>query len=221
MIASTARAPVTGLTGAEPHVQTRGTRLAHATGSPAMAHSSVRGGRVSVSEYLAGEAAGPARHELVDGYRHAVRTPGLAHNLISGNLYLVLQERLRAGPCRTFLAEVKVRIDAAQAFLYPDLAVSCEPHDGEDGGVVRLPRLVIEVVPADAPVGDDQKRLAIYQGLPTLVEYVRVSEDEPIARAYRRTPDGEWALTCYTGDQDLELASLSVRVPLDLIYASF
>lgn len=52
----------------------------------------------------------------------------------------ILKRHLRAMPCHTFMADMKLRIDGADAFFYPGVFVTCDRRDlGE-----RLPAALQE-----------------------------------------------------------------------------
>ena len=53
------------------------------------------------------------------------------HNRISLNIASGLREQLRGRPCRVFMADMKVRVAAADAFYYPDVFVTCDSGDRE------------------------------------------------------------------------------------------
>lgn len=59
---------------------------------------------VSPEEYLEGELHSHIRHEYVAGRLYAITGASETHNLIAGNLYALLHQRLRGTPCRVFIA---------------------------------------------------------------------------------------------------------------------
>ena len=52
------------------------------------------------------------------------------HNLIAGELYALLLNRLRGSQCQPFFGDIKVQVTKT-VYYYPDVLVSCEenPHD--------------------------------------------------------------------------------------------
>ena len=115
--------------------------------------STARQSLVSVEEYLAGEERAQVRHEYVSGRLFAMSGASRAHNTIAVNLVAAIRERLRGGPCRVFVSDVKVRIKAIDAFYYPDVVVTCEPDD-QEAYWVEKPLLLIEVLPPTAEAVD-------------------------------------------------------------------
>ena len=75
-------------------------------------------------EYLYAEERGQIRHELVRGQLFDKVGGTDTHNLISLNIASGLREQLRGQLCRVFMADMKVRVAAADVFYYPDVFVT-------------------------------------------------------------------------------------------------
>jgi Uma2 family endonuclease len=87
----------------------------------------------SIEQYLALESRSEQRHEYSNGEITAMTGASLAHNLIAGNLFSALREHLRGTPCRVYMSDVKVHIESANSFFYPNVLVSCvEPEKLQD-----------------------------------------------------------------------------------------
>lgn len=54
---------------------------------------------VSVEEYLRLERENPTRHDYNDGFLYAQAGASRAHNVIAGNLYVLLHPAARAAGC--------------------------------------------------------------------------------------------------------------------------
>ena len=100
---------------------------------------------LSVADYLEGELRSQVRHEYVGGRVFAMAGASEAHNLIAGNLYTVLRAHVQNRGCRTFMSDMKVRVEKMQAFYYPDVLVTCDPEDIEQYHKSQ-PCLMIEVL---------------------------------------------------------------------------
>lgn len=169
---------------------------------------------ISVEDYLAMEKTAEIRHELVDGLLYAMVGTSQRHNLITLALGASLRERLRGTPCRVFMESLKVQV--AKNFYYPDLVISCNP--GEPGHhVVTDPRVIIEVPSTSTEARDRLEKRLAYQRLPSLREYVLVSQWQPRVEVIRRTESG-WELETATGEDPLRLLSLAIEIPLAAIY---
>jgi Uma2 family endonuclease len=85
--------------------------------------------RISEADYLQGELLAETKHEYLDGDVYAMAGASENHNLLALNMAGELRNKLKGTPCRTFMADMKVK--ARQAFFYPDVMVVCE-RDNED-----------------------------------------------------------------------------------------
>lgn len=79
--------------------------------------------------------------------------------------------------------------------MYPDASLVCGPieHDPEDAArtTITNPVLVVEVLSVTTEKGDRGNKWLHYQRIPSLQEYVLVSQ-EPRIEIFRRTLSGTW-----------------------------
>src|SRR5690606_35520608 len=99
-------------------------------------------------EYLERERGSDIRHELWRGEVFAMVGATWTHNLITSNLLVALHGALRGRPCRAVSSDLKVHVPRKQGFVYPDVAVVCDPPRFYDdrADVVENPVLVAEVL---------------------------------------------------------------------------
>jgi len=100
---------------------------------------------MATDEYLEFEEQAAVRHEYVRGQIFAMTGSAEAHNVISGNLFAALHNFLQGTGCRVFQNDMKVRVEAADCFYYPDIMVTCEPYEAKSV-FKNSPRLIIEVL---------------------------------------------------------------------------
>lgn len=169
---------------------------------------------LSVDEYLEGEKTSQVRHEYIAGQVYALAGASRAHNRIALNLATRLSAHLGDGPCQVFISDLKVRIEARDAFYYPDVVVSCDPADREDYYLTR-PCLIVEVTSPSTEAIDRREKLLAYQKLDSLREYVLIAQDETKAQVYRRDDQGKWWVETLneTGELRLESVGLTIRLP--------
>jgi Uma2 family endonuclease len=171
---------------------------------------------MSPEAYLEYERESDCRHELVSGYLYAMTGASDRHEEIVTNLLAAIHGHLGQGGCRVYGANLKIRV--GDDFFYPDLFVRCATERG-DPFFKTDPLLVIEVLSPNTQRYDrGDKRLA-YQSLPSLVEYVLVSQDSPRIEVFRRGSGGWERSECDAPDATLELTSIGLRLPLADIYA--
>lgn len=171
--------------------------------------------RISHEDYLDMEAISPIKHEYVTGQMYAMTGTSDVHNVIAGNIYMLLRNHLKGTPCQVFMADVKVKLAEADAFYYPDVMVSCEtpPHPYYR----ETPNLIVEVLsPSTAKHDSGQKRIH-YQTLESLQDYILVSQDCMDVRVWRRGDSG-WSMTIYTDGMTVPLTSIAKEIPIEAIY---
>ena len=171
---------------------------------------------ISVEEYLRGEEIAEVRHEYIGGQVYAMVGASRQHNTVALNLASVLQRHLRGGPCRAYISDVKVRLRLAneEIFYYPDLVVACEPSDRARYWVEQ-PRLIVEVLSETTERIDRREKLLAYTQIPSLQEYVLISQWRPEVMIYRSSSG--WAAETLT-EGELRLQSIDLGIALASIY---
>jgi Uma2 family endonuclease len=173
--------------------------------------------RLSECEYLENEKASPVRREYRAGLVYALPEVSATHNLIAGNMAARSRAHLRGGPCRVFMSDLKVKIEAIDTFYYPDVLVACDPSD--DAEYFRTnPVLIIEVTSPTTAVTDRREKLLAYQKIPGLREYVLVAQDEISVQLYRRDKNGRWWEETLGPDDTIELDSVNLKMTVKDAY---
>lgn len=181
-----------------------------------MAAHALRETWISPEEYLEMEHHSPIKHEYVAGQVYAMTGTSDAHNFISLNMAMLLRNHLKGTPCRVFIADVKAKLEQADAFYYPDVMVSCEK--AQDRYYREQPALIIEVLSPSTASRDKGEKWRDYQTLPSLKEYVLVSQDSMDVRVFRRDESGEWRQNIYTDGMVIPLHSVEMEIPIEQVY---
>ncbi len=177
---------------------------------------------LSPEEYLALERQAPFRSEYHDGDVFAMTGASFPHNVITANVVGELRQRLKASPCQTVPSDLRVRIAQPNAYVYPDVTVACPPIELEDaqGDTLLNPVVLVEVLSDSTEAYDRGRKFAYYRQLPSLREYLLVSQHEARVDHYLRAGDGTWNLRAVEGlAAVLRLESLGCELPLAEIYA--
>ena len=168
--------------------------------------------RMSAQDFLAWDETQTVRHEFVAGEVFAMAGAGEAHVTAAGNVYLLLRQHLAGTPCRTFITDMKLRVDAADAVFYPDVMVTCSAADAADPLVKREPVLLVEVLSPATAAYDRGDKFAAYRKLPSLREYLLVDTDSRRCDLYRKGGDGLWVLHPFEPGQAVTLESVEVEL---------
>ncbi|WP_199246516.1 Uma2 family endonuclease [[Phormidium] sp. ETS-05] len=174
--------------------------------------------QISPEDYLAGERVSPIRHEYIRGEVYAMAGASDAHVIICGNIHAPLRNHVRGTGCRVYMVDMKVKIDRANSYYYPDVMVTCDPRDKTPDDFKRYPKLIVEVLSPSTAKFDRGDKFADYKQIETLQEYVLISSDTIQVDCYRRDSEGVWEVFTYKKGDELELTSVNWRGAIDLLY---
>jgi Uma2 family endonuclease len=172
---------------------------------------------ITVDDYLAGEAESPIKHEYIDGEVFAMGGASDAHVTIAGNVFSLLRAHLRGGPCRVYITDMKLRVERANAFFYPDVLVTCAAADAAEPDFKRAPTVIIEVLSKSTEGYDRGDKFARYRLLDSLQEYVLIDSRRRAIEVFSRHADG-WLLQPVTEAGPLKLQTVDFACTMDEVY---
>ena len=151
--------------------------------------------RYTYEEYLAYERDAAMKHEFVDGEIYAMAGGTPRHNILLWRVAAAI-EAGRPSECTPFPSDQKVRILATGRVTYPDISMVCgafeiDPADSSRSTITN-PTLLVEVLSPSTEDVDRISKRRDYQRIPSLQEYVLVSQDEPRVEVYRRQGTESW-----------------------------
>lgn len=170
---------------------------------------------IPIQEYLDGEQRSDVRHEYLAGQVFAMAGAGRTHNLIAGNAFAQLRAAIRGTTCQAFMADMKVRVDANDAFYYPDVAVTCQASDSDEY-FLNAPCLVVEVLSPATEAIDRREKLMAYRTLPSLRYYLLVSQEKRQVECHTREADDRWHIFVTEGTGSLEILCDGFRADFSL-----
>lgn len=180
---------------------------------------------MSVEEYLRTEEGSPFKREYVGGFVYALHGSTRAqagttqaHAEICSNLLAALHPSAKAGGCRIYVADMKLRIEDVNVFYYPDLMVVCDGPRNPDATYETAPCLLVEVISKSTAQNDRLGKYAAYTALPSLQTYLIVEQAERRVYAYQREGKA-WRLEELASSGSLDLPCLGRSLTLDEIYA--
>jgi Uma2 family endonuclease len=174
---------------------------------------------MSYAEYLAFEASSETKHEYVNGEVFDMAGGTIEHGALSMAVGTALSIALRGRPCRVLSSDVRVRVKATGISTYADVTVVCTrvEVDPDDAHGVLNPALIVEVLSDSTEAYDRGAKAAHYRRIPSLREYVLVSQREPLIEVYRRNERGNWELVAEARrGERAELASCGEVIALDV-----
>jgi Uma2 family endonuclease len=172
------------------------------------------------AEYLAFERQSEERHEYHGGELRLMAGASRKHNIISLNIASLLREKLRGKPCRPFMSDMRVRIASAQRYFYPDIAVICGTEAFVEEDIATDATVIIEVLSETTEAFDRGEKFESYQRLPSIQDYVIVSQSEQRVERFHKLSHNEWRYLAFNQPDDvLQLDAIGVQIPLKEIYA--
>ena len=182
-----------------------------------------RGQYVTPEEYLSGEAATNTKNEYVDGVIVAMSGASRQHVTIATNLVSALTPRMRAGGCRGYTSDMRVRVDTSNRYYYPDYAAVCgKPEFVVLQGVDSLvnPILIVEVLSDSTEQRDRGEKWLAYWEIETLRAYLLIHQDRRLIEVRTRDGDGKiWNEIHVVGlENALKLINPACEVLLAEIY---
>lgn len=173
---------------------------------------------MTAEEFLDWDRHQTVRHEFVRGEVFAMTGAAKRHVTAAGNLYLALRAHLRGTPCRTFISDMKLRVEAADCFFYPDVVVTCSAADAADPLITREPVLIVEVLSPATAAFDRGDKFAAYRLLPTLREYLLVDPETRRCDCYRKGGDGLWVLHPFEPGAAVVLDSVELTITPEALW---
>ena len=84
--------------------------------------------------------------------------------------------------------------------------------------IVEAPLVVIEILSPTTEATDRREKLRAYRTLPSLKEYLLVSQEQAQVEIYRRRGDIGWDIITYEPGDTVEIASLEIKLGMAEIY---
>lgn len=174
----------------------------------------------TAAEYLTAERDASFKSEYVRGEIFAMAGADLNHNRIAFNLSGAIWSAFRDRPCEAFASDMKVRVEAADCYFYPDISGLCGdmefPDDRRD--TYLNPQFVIEILCDSTESYNRGEKFHVYLSIPSLREYVMVSQQSETVEIYTKQDD-HWAYRLLRGPgAALVLESVNCEIPFSEIY---
>ena len=175
----------------------------------------------TVAEYLAAEQTSEVRHEFFNGEIFAMAGASPEHNTVKENCIGEMFFRLKNTPCRSFSTDQRVKIPATGLYTYPDILIVCgrAEFDAEDPHSLINPQVIFEILSPSTESYDRGTKFHHFQKLPSVKEYVLISQDKMQVERFVRQPNDSWLLTTFDDvNGEFALTTVPVTVLLADLY---
>ncbi|HTA30364.1 MAG TPA: Uma2 family endonuclease [Candidatus Cybelea sp.] len=179
--------------------------------------------RLTEAEYLEIERRALIKSEFLDGEMFAMSGGTSAHSLIAANMTRAIGNQLEGSPCVVYTSDLRVKVQPDGLYTYPDLSVACGGEEFADDHKDTLlnPVVIVEILSDSREAYDRGKKFALYRQIPSLREYLLVSQHRPLVEQFIRQDSGEWLLREVSGfESKLTISSIVITIEMSKIYAN-
>lgn len=176
--------------------------------------------RMSEAEYLASEPRVRLKREWRNGEVVAMAGGTPEHALVVAKVGAALTTALRGQRCQVFSSELRVHTPRTGLYAYPDATIVRGPIERHTDGISVLnPSLLVEVLSDSTETYDRGEKLASYESIGTLTDYVLVATERQGIEHFRRTGASQWVVTRYLPSaQTVPIPSLAIALSFDDVY---
>ena len=171
-------------------------------------------------EYRRFEDGSNVKHEYLDGQILAMAGGSPEHATLAAAVIAQLDRQLVTGPCHMFTSDLRIRVVATGLATYPDVTVVCGDleSDPADRNNAVNPTLLIEVSSPSTEHYDRGAKAEHYRRIPSLREYVIVSQRERRIERWRPDASDGWQVEVAERGGRLALEAIGVVLDVDAVY---
>jgi Uma2 family endonuclease len=176
--------------------------------------------RLTEEQYLEIERAAEFKSEFYAGEMFAMSGGTTSHARLQRNVLVEVTNRLPQ-TCEAFGSDLRVKAVATGLYTYPDVSIICGSaiYADKRKDTITNPTVLVEVLSPSTEAYDRGRKFQHYQTIPSLKEYLLVSQTEMRVERFTRAGDDSWMLRSYTGkDAALPIEAVGIVVPLEAIY---
>lgn len=174
----------------------------------------------TTDEYLNFEKTSLSKSEYFDGKISASNGSSRRHNLISSNITIAVGSRLQKHKSDLYVNSMRVKL-SDNAYCYPDIViVKDEPKfENRDMDILLNPTVIIEIVSPKTYACDKTTKLEKYLTLPSIKEYLLVSEDKLFVEHYAKQGLNQWVYKIYnSNDAIISIESMMCKINIAEFY---
>ena len=178
---------------------------------------------MSYAEYLAFEESSAEKHGYLQGEVFAMSGGTPEHAALEAAMAGEFRNALEAAgkPCRVYSANLRARVEATDFACYPDASVVCGKLETSavNRNAATNPTLVVEVLSDSTESYDRGIKASHYRHIPSIREYVLVSQHSPLIEVWRKNEQERWEMAAVAGSgEKAALASLGITLDVDTVY---
>lgn len=177
----------------------------------------------SIPEYLEMESKSLEKNEYHNGKIMAMSGGSLAHAILGGKIVTLLGISIDTNRQDWVVtnSDLKVFIDTANRFVYPDAVVLCEEaeYHKNDNNAVTNPIIIIEVLSDSTEKYDRGEKFRMYSSLPSFKEYILIDQHQPIVDTLFKEDSTYWKMQTTIGlDKSFPIHTLGFEIKMADLY---
>ncbi|MBK9018086.1 MAG: Uma2 family endonuclease [Saprospiraceae bacterium] len=178
--------------------------------------------KVTFEEYITSEQESEVRHEFDNGVLIPLEATSKRHNRIITNVLRKIEpSKLAEKGCEIYHENVITKVRENKKYVYPDVVITCDPTDQADEYVIKNPCVIMEVLSKSTAPYDKAGKFFKYLRIPSLQQYILVSQYAVAVEYYLKMENGEWVYRALDSLEDvLPIPSISVELKLADLYAA-
>lgn len=183
---------------------------------------------VSEAEYLEISEKSDERLEWIDGRIYPRHNPyGLLPQAMAGasdrhidintSLLIAVGNLLRGNNC--FVVNQDQKVKTRSSFSFPDLTIYCGNREKDERGNLTNPVVIFEVLSPGTRAYDESEKFDALRQLPSLQDYLLVSQDRVLVEHRHRRAENRWDLIYHNRlDDQIALESIEITLAVSEIY---
>ena len=173
-------------------------------------------------DFVVFERQSPTKHEWLGGAVFDMSGGTYEHSALKVELVTSFSNQLRGKRCRVLDSDMAVRVLATGLLTYPDVSIVCgnREMDPDNENALTNPRVIVEVLSDSTETYDRGEKFAHYRRIPSLAEYVLLSQHQRGIEVYRESSSGAWDLAEKAlAGESVTLKSIECVIVVDDVYA--
>lgn len=175
------------------------------------------------AQYLADERRREEKYEFEDGKLIQMGGASRIHNRITSNILAFLWNILRQkGGYEAYSADLRVHAPLEDKYYYPDVVITKgeEKFLDEELDTLLNPLILIEVLSPFTEARDRGLKFEAYRSIPSLREYLLVSQDTYRIEGFFKNEEGQWVIAppVHGVENSYHFRSIELELPLSEVY---
>ena len=185
---------------------------------------------VTFEDYFEAEQSSDVKHEWFNGSVYAMSRGTPEHARLSARIGRLIGNAVPPN-CEVYSGDLMLYVAEAKLSTYADVSVVCggletitvKRHGKSFGEGVTNPIVIVEVLSESTERYDREEKFSYYRTLPSLREYVLVSQDERLIEMFRRPVQGSASNDSWRGERAGAGGVVTIhgcRIEVDAVYGT-